>query len=125
MKSLMLVACAALVVLFPLRAAAQDATHVADSPKVTITVENPTLVGTTVLKPGEYKFQCRHVDGKSFLVVTDTSSAKEIVRVPCTQETLKEKVADSQLRSILQPDGSRKLQSVRIKGETIGHTVVN
>jgi len=124
MKSLMFAVCVATVVLFPLRAAAQSPAHV-DSPKVTISIPNAVTVGTTVLKPGDYKFQCRHFDGKSFLVVTDVETAKEILRVPCQEESLNQKIADSELRSIVRPDGTRSLQSVRIKGETIAHQIVD
>jgi hypothetical protein len=124
MKSLMFAVCAVAVVFFPLRAAAQGPAH-ADSPKVTISVSNPTLVGTTVLKPGDYKFQCRHFDGKSFLVVTEAETGKEVVRVQCQEESLDQKIVDSELRSILRPDGKRVLRSVRIKGETIGHQIVD
>ena len=124
MKSLMFAVCAVAVVLFPLRAAAQGPAH-ADSPKVTISVPNPTLVGTTVLTPGDYKFQCRHFDGKSFLVVTEAETGKEVVRVQCQEESLDQKIVDSELRSILRPDGKRVLRSVRIKGETIGHQIVD
>ena len=50
---------------------------------------------------------------------------KEVARVPCTEEAMPEKIADSQLRSFVRSDGLRALQSVRIKGETIAHRVVN
>ena len=46
MRSLMLAACAAAVLLVPVRAA-QNAAH-ADSPRVTISVDHPTQVGDTV-----------------------------------------------------------------------------
>jgi hypothetical protein len=124
MKRLLLAVCTLVVVLVPLRAAAQMPAA-ADSPKVTITVEKPTLVGMTMLQPGDYKFQCRHVDGKSFLVITAAAGSKEIARVPCEEEVLSQKVADSELRSLVRPDGTRTLQSVRIKGETVGHRLVD
>jgi hypothetical protein len=124
MKSLILAACAALVVLLPYRAVAQEPAHAVDSPRVTITVDNPTLVGDTMIKPGQYKFQCRHVDGKSFLVVTNESN-KEVARVPCTQEALPQKIENSELRAIVRADGLRALQSVRIKGETVAHRIAN
>ena len=123
MRSLLFAVCAASVVLFPLRAAAQDPLH-ADSPRVTMTVSNPTLVGTTMLKPGAYRFQCRHFDGKTFLVISQAESGKEILRVPCDQESLDVKVAESELRAIVNPNGTRVLQTVRIKGETIAHRIV-
>jgi hypothetical protein len=124
MKSLMFVVCAVVAVLLPSRAAAQDPLH-ADSPRVTIFVENPTQAGPVVLKPGEYRFQCRNIDGKTFLVITRSASNKEVARIPCTEEMLNGKAPYSELRSVVQPDGMRRLQSVRIKGETIGHRVAD
>jgi hypothetical protein len=124
MRSLILVVSAALVVLSPFQAIAQEPAHVADSPRVTITVDKPTLIGDTMIKPGSYKFQCRHVDGNSFLVVSDENN-KEVTRVPCRQEALPQKSENSELRAIVGADGLRSLQSVRIKGETVAHRIVD
>jgi hypothetical protein len=124
MRSLILAVCAAAVLLLPLRAAAQAAAHT-DSPRVTITVVNPMLVGDTLVTPGEYRFQCRHVDGRTFLVVTASHSHKEVARVPCEQEVLPDKVANSELRSVIAAEGMRTLQSVRIKGEFVAHRIAN
>ena len=123
MKRLIFAACAAVAILLPMRAAAQTSVH-ADSPRTTIAVNNPTLVGATLLKPGEYRFQCRHLDGKTFLIVTVVQSGKEIARVPCQEETLSGKVEASELRATVGADGTRILQSIRIKGETIGHRLI-
>lgn len=41
---------------------------------------NPTIVGTTTLKPGDYRFPCKHLDGKSFLVISEVGSGKELAR---------------------------------------------
>jgi hypothetical protein len=122
MRSLMFAVCVAFGVFFPLRADAQTALY-ADSPKVTITVGNPTLVGSTVLAPGQYRFQCRHFDGKTFLVISEVDSKKEILRVACEQESLDGKIVSSELRAIVKPNGTRVLQSVRIKGETTAHRI--
>src|SRR5688572_5298951 len=66
MKRFVFVACASLAVLvFPVRAFAQHA-H-ADSPKTTLTVTTQLVVGTTILQPGQYRFQCRTFDGRTFL----------------------------------------------------------
>ena len=124
MRSLTLAVCTALVVLLPFAALAQEPAHAVDSPRVTITVDNPTLIGDTMIKPGQYKFQCRHVDGKSFLVVTNDRD-KEVARVPCEQQALPQKIESSELRAIVRADGLRALQSVRIKGETVAHRIVN
>jgi hypothetical protein len=124
MKRLVLVACASLaVLLLPLAAAAQPA-H-ADSPKATMTLTQNMTVGTTILQPGEYKFQCRTFEGKTFLVVSSADTGKEITRVPCVREMLDAKVPDSELRSLITPDGMRTLTGVRIKGEMVSHRIVN
>jgi hypothetical protein len=111
--------------LAPVRAIAQTAhDHGYNSPKATISVEKELVVGTAVLKPGEYKFQCRTFEGKTFLVVTTAATGKEIVRVPCVEETLDAQVTDTEFRSIARPDGKRVLVSVSIKGEAFAHSVV-
>ncbi len=123
MRSLMFAVCAAAVLLLPVRAVAQTPAH-ADSPKVTITVATATLVGTTTLKPADYRFQCKHFDGKTFLVISEVGTGKEVTRVPCEEESLTQKSEFSELRSVVKTDGTRALQSVRIKGETIAHRIV-
>jgi hypothetical protein len=124
MKRLVLIACASLAVLvFPLRAVAQHA-H-ADSPKTTLTVIKPLVVGQTTLPPGQYRFQCRTFEGRTFLIVTSVSSGKEIARVPCARETLDAAVTYSDYRSIPREDGKLTLTSVRIKGELVAHRVVD
>ena len=111
--------------LLPVRAIAQSAhDHPYDSPKATISVEKELVVGTTVLKPGDYKFQCRTFNDKTFLVVTSAETGKELVRVPCVKETLNAPVSDTQFRSVARPDGKRVLVSVRIRGEAFAHNVV-
>ena len=124
MKRLVFVACAlAAVVALPVAAAAQPV-H-ADSPKVTMTFTQDIAVGTTVLPPGAYKFQCRTFEGKTFLVVTAVDGGKEITRVECVREMLDKKVAESQIVSLLRPDGHRTLTGVRIRGEMVSHRVVD
>ena len=111
--------------LLPVRAIAQTAhDHPYDSPKATISVEKDLVVGTTVLKTGEYKFQCRTLEGKTFLVVTDAQTGKELARVPCVRETLDAQVTDTQFRSVVRQDGTRVLVSLRIKGEAFAHNLV-
>jgi hypothetical protein len=124
MKRLMLALCAPIALIaFPVLAAAQPV-H-ADSPKVTIVVAQELVVGTTILQPGDYKFQCRTFDGKTFLVVTSAADGREITRVPCVREMLDGKVTDSEYRTLLRPDGKRTLTLVRIKGEAVAHRIVD
>ena len=124
MKRFVLVVCAALaLVVLPLGALAQPV-HT-DSAKTTMTLASPLVVGTTTLQPGEYKFQCRTFDGKTFMVVTSVETGKEIARVACVAEMLIDKSSTSDFRTVTRPDGARVLTVVRIKGEMIEHRLVN
>ncbi len=111
--------------LLPVRAIAQTAhDHPYNSPTATINVERELVVGTTILKPGEYKIQCRTFDNKTFLVVTAANSNKEIARVPCVKETLNAPITDTQFRSVARADGTRVLVTVKIRGEAVAHNIV-
>jgi hypothetical protein len=124
MKKMLAAVALVAATLLPIRAIAQTAhEHPYDSPKATISVERDLVVGTTILKPGEYKFQCRTFDGKTFLVVTDTATGKELTRVPCVREMLHAQVTDTDFRTVARADGTRVLVSVRIKGESVAHIV--
>jgi len=113
------------VSLLPVRAIAQAAhDHPYDSPKATISVVQELVSGMTILKPGEYKFQCRTFNDKTFLIVTNAATGKQVARVPCVKETLGEQVTETQFRSIAREDGKRVLVSVQIKGEAVSHNVV-
>lgn len=124
MKRLVLVACASLAVLILPAVASAQPVH-ADSPKAALTVTQDLVVGTTVLHPGEYKFQCRTFDGKTFMVVTSVETGKEITRVRCEAGMLDAKLSESQVLTLLRPDGTRALTAVRIKGEMVEHRLVN
>lgn len=111
--------------LLPVRAVAQTAhEHPYDSPKATISVDREVIIGATILKPGEYKFQCRTFDGQTFLVVTSGETGKELARVPCVKEMLSAQVTETEFRTIARPDGKRVLVSVKIRGEAVAHNVV-
>lgn len=123
MKRLMLVVfVAAAALMLPPRAAAQPAHP--DSPKATLPVFEEVLVGTTVLSPGEYRVQCRTIEGKTFLVITSQENGKEIVRVPCAAQMLDAKIPVSEFLTVRNASGRRILTSVRIKGEMSEHRVV-
>ena len=125
MKRLALVVCAAAAVLaFPVRALAQPV-HPADSPKTTLTLSEDLAVGNITLKPGEYRFQCRTFEGKTFLVVSSVETGKEIARVPCVRESLAEKVKESEFVMTQLPTGMRKLTLVRIKNDMAAHRLVD
>jgi len=98
--------------------------HEGDSRKADLHVSQPLAVGDTVLKPGDYKFQCKHIDGQQFLVVTSDEDGREVARVPCKAEELQKKADVSEFRSVPRTEGWSRLTGVIIKGETIAHRVV-
>jgi len=117
--------CAMLVALAVPRFAAAQTSHEGDSKSTDLHLSEPLVVGTSTLKPGDYHFQCKHIDGQQFLVVTSDETRAEVARVPCTPENLPEKAKVSEFRSRTVPGSAKVLSSVRIKGETIAHRVVN
>jgi hypothetical protein len=125
MKRFLLITCSALAFLALAARVPAQTTEPAhgDSPKADLNLTEPLLVGTTTLQPGEYRYQCKHIDGKNFLVITAAENGKEMARVPCRPETLKGKVNTSDYRSVVK-DGKRMLTSVRLKGETVAHVVI-
>jgi len=111
--------------LLPARAIAQAShDHLYASPKTTVNVSQALVVGTTTLKPGDYKFQCRTFGDQTFLVITNADTGKEIVRVPCVRETLDGVVTETEFRTLARADGQRILVNVRIKGESVVHNLV-
>lgn len=124
MKRLILVASIALVALAsPLWAVAQPAHH-ADSPKVTLYVGQELAVGAVTVAAGEYRIQCRTIDGKTFLVLVSTETGKEVARVPCQPGAFAGKVPETTYGTEKNAAGKRTLSWVRIKGETSQHNVV-
>jgi len=90
--------------------------------KARLQVSAPLQVGQVIVPPAEYKFECREIDGKDYLVLT-RADGKEVARVPCRPELLQKRVPESSFLVVATPVGSRKLVEVRIKGETIAHAV--
>jgi hypothetical protein len=118
-----LVACGVVAMLaFPAFASAQD-THAGPSKTAEFHLSAAIVVGTTTLKPGDYKFQCLFIDGGHYMIVKSAEDGKEIVRVPCTPEELGRKNDTAEFRSTTRTDGTRDLTSVRFKNETISHRI--
>lgn len=104
----------------PLMAGEQAAAN--EVHKATVTVATPLTVGTQTIKAGEYKFECRLVDGQHVMAFLD-SKGNEVAKAPCVQQPLDQKITTTEYRARNNPDGSKSLTAVRIKGETIAHTV--
>lgn len=123
MKRLILVVCGALALLLPSVASAQ-VPH-GDSKKVTMYISDTFVAGTTTVTPGEYKFQCKMIDGVDYLIITSADTGKEVARVPCTPEALQTPAATNQVLSRkTDTEGVVQLTAVRFKGETIGHRLI-
>jgi hypothetical protein len=86
-------------------------------------VAKALLVGTVTVEPGTYRFECKHLDGRDYLVVSIVESKEEVAKVPCTPINLERKVQYTELRTMKRPDGALVLTQVRIAGETIAHGV--
>ncbi len=111
-----------LIAISVLPAAAADQVQSDEVHKAKLTVAAPTVVGDKTLKPGEYKFECRMVDGKHMMFFIDDKGA-EAAKAPCAPTTIDSKVATTEYRTRNAADGTKTLLSVRIKNETIAHTV--
>jgi hypothetical protein len=123
MKRLILsIGATAAMLALPALASAQPG-HSEDSKKVDLHVSRTLAVGATVLKEGDYKVQCKFIDGQHVLVVTSADDGSEVARVPCTPEMLDGKPTLTEFRSIIRPDGTSALSAVRIKGDQNGHRV--
>jgi hypothetical protein len=124
---LIAIACGVVLSVFSLPAlvSAQGAhEYHADSKKSEVHLSTSLLIGTATLQPGDYVFQCRIVDGKTYLVATSAVGEVEVGRVPCTPVALDKKVTESDFRTTRRADGVNVLTSVRFKGETVVHTIV-
>ena len=100
-----------------------------------VELAQPTTLGTTVLKSGHYRFKHVTQDGQDYLVVSQqetmrkqrmhygTGSGTEVARVVCQIVPLDAKVKDTSLYMRNQPDGSRVVTQIRIRGERAGHLI--
>ena len=122
MKRLTIVA-AAIAALFLSTAVFAESSHTHGG-KARFVLSKSLVVGSTTLRSGEYKFECRNIGGTDYLVITFADTGKEAARVPCRPEQLNRKSSESSFMVVADADGTRKLREVRIKGETIAHSVV-
>ena len=100
-----------------------------------VELTDTTSVGTTALKPGHYRFKHVTQNGVHYLVISQqhterrgsqhyaTGAGTEVARVVCQVVPLDAKVKDTELYTRTQPDGSRVLTQIRIRGEGAGHLV--
>ena len=99
-----------------------------------VELTEPTSLGTTVLKPGHYRFKYATEDNRHFLVVSQqqtqslrggqhyaTGGGPEVARVACEVVKLDAKVKNTELHTRKQADGSRVITQIRIRGEGAGH----
>lgn len=119
-----IVVCAVLVLLAVPAFAAAQTSHADNSAKAEFSASKSFVVGSQTLPAGEYKFQCKLIDGRHYMVVTSADDGAEVARVPCEPETLSAKAAHSEFRSISRPDGPNVISSVRFRGEMVAHRIL-
>ena len=124
MKRFIVVVFAALAVLALPALASAQAAHTDSNHKAEFNLSVAVVVGSHTLQPGAYKFECRMIEGAHFIVVTAVDDKQELARVPCKAVTLDKKVDLSQFRTVKRGNDS-VLTDIRIKGETIAHSVAN
>jgi hypothetical protein len=124
MKRLIIICGVLLLLAVPAFASAQ-ASHAENSGKADFKSSTSFVVGSQTLPAGEYKFQCKTIDGRHYMVVTSPDDGAEMARVPCEPETLSAKAANSEIRSISRQDGPTVISSVRFKGEMVAHRIIS
>ncbi len=92
--------------------------------KATIVFSQPVIIGTQTVPAGEYRFECRVVDGQHTMIVTSRATGKEVARLKCTPVSLDTIVELTQYRSAKAADGTLVVTEVRIHGEKVGHRIV-
>jgi hypothetical protein len=107
----------------PTVASAQVA-HPETGRKAEFRLSSAVLIGDKTVQPGDYRFECKNIDGQHMLVVTSVDGDQEVARVPCNAVELARKAALSQLLTT-KKNGIDVLTEVDIKGETIGHRLAS
>ena len=115
-------------------ALAQDSLALGKNGDVELRAE--TLVGSTSLKPGHYRFQHQLVDGQHYVVVRAQTPARsgstthyagatkdEVARVACRLVST-DKQRDTALYTTKAPDGSVRLTQIAVRGEKGSHIFV-
>lgn len=123
MKRLIVFLSVLVLLAFPAFAAAQVA-HAEISAKANFNSTTSFVVGSQTLPGGDYRFQCKTIDGHHYMVVTSADDGAEVARVPCEPEAILTKAAQSEIRSLSRPDGMHVISSVRFKGELVAHRIV-
>ncbi len=92
-----------------------------DVHKVSFPFMDAVVVGTKTLPAGQYKLECRMIDGQEVMIFKSEKGV-EITRVPCKPVDVAAPVKISQY-TLAKKDGALVLTSVQIKGERITHVL--
>ena len=111
----------ALMVGLAIPAFAVDHTPAEGSKKAKMNISEPVLAGDQALKPGEYEFQCKTIDGAHVMVISQ--KGKEVAKLPCTPETIARKAPNSEYRTRV-VDGKKALSAILFDGEPTVHRVM-
>jgi hypothetical protein len=89
--------------------------------RASITLTEAVVVGTTTVEPGEYRFECKDVDGQHFMIVS--REGKEVTRTQCNRVELNAKIKQTSHRTMMR-ENTRIMTELRINGETFAHRLV-
>jgi hypothetical protein len=120
----LIVVCGVLLLLAVPGFAAAQASHPENSGKADFNSSTSFVVGSQTVPAGEYKFQCKTIDGRHYMVVTSADDGAEVARVPCEPEMLSAKAGNSEIRSMSRQGGPTVISSVRFKGEMVAHRII-
>ncbi|MCR4375875.1 MAG: hypothetical protein NUW22_13610 [Acidobacteria bacterium] len=85
--------------------------------KSDLTVPADVMVGTTMLKAGEYKIAC----DREMITFADHDTGKVALKVECKGKELREPSKITSLYVATDASGTRRIQKLLVKGSTIEH----
>ena len=113
----------ALLFLIAVSAMAADASSVDVGKSWTLTLYQPTRVGTALLPAGDY--YVRHLKDGEEHVLALKSGRKEMARVGCKLEQLSKKVERTTMIGNENDAGEQVLMSIAFEGDKFRHDLVN
>jgi len=123
MKGLKVLVIALLLLTVASAAMAADASSVDVGKSWTLTLDQPTRVGATLLPAGEYNV--RHLKDGEEHVLAFKAGKKEMARVSCKMEELPKKAATTTLLKNKNDAGEQVLMSVAFEGDKFQHDLLN
>lgn len=97
--------------------AAQHSNATEHPVKSDLTVTSDMMVGTTMLKAGEYKLVC----DREIISFAEHATGKVVLKVECKGKELSEASKETKLYVSTDPSGKKKVDKLLVKGSHIEH----